>query len=291
MTTSWSTRPEFKCPKTCRCLKRWEMTNNLTNYPSLTICVVLDAFWSDLPALMNLPFVVAVRSSRPTRGFARVRLCNEMMAVEAGSARALSRAGTSEWRIRCRVNLVRSSQAKPFHEAKGFSQFLNKMETFVCKWNSVWNGGLIKCYLGSIKTFCCYEIRAFWSKFVLWKRVDVLLCENNDNELHVGKIISKWKLKIFHARNVHMGYFNLLGMLCFGTRSSGNKILPELTIYFFKALWIREKGHSSLRRNFTAKKDFACNLLSLSNRIWTLGHDFQVASTAAKGALDSGPYC
>lgn len=193
-----------------------------------------------------------------------------MMAVEVGSARALSWAGISVWRIWCRVNLLRSRLARPLHGAKGFSRFLNKMKTFVCKWNSAWNGGLIKCYLGSIKTFCCYEIRAFWSKFVLWKRVDVLLCENNNNELHVGKIISKWKLKIFHSRNVHMGHFNLLGMLCFETRSSGNKILPELTFFFFSQNTVNKR-----KRALLTEKKLGCKTenLPLTCSAWATGSE------------------
>lgn len=49
--------------RSAACLKRWEMTNTLTNYLSgLAISVVLHAFWSDLPALMNSPLVEAVRA-------------------------------------------------------------------------------------------------------------------------------------------------------------------------------------------------------------------------------------
>lgn len=62
-----------------------------------------------------------------------------------------------------------------------------KKQKYICKWNSVCNSGPIKCYFGSIKTFHYYEIKALWSKFSLWKLVDVFLCENNNNELNVGK--------------------------------------------------------------------------------------------------------
>lgn len=158
---------------------------------------------------------------------------------------------------------IKTSQTSPW--GKRFFPVSEQNENI-----SVWNGGLIKCYLGSIKTFCCYEIRAFWSKFVLWKRVDVLLCENNNNELHVGKIISKWKLKIFHSRNVHMGHFNLLGMLCFETRSSGNKILPELTFFFFSQNTVNKR-----KRALLTEKKLGCKTenLPLTCSAWATGSE------------------
>lgn len=170
------------------CLKRWETTNTLTNYlSSLAIAVALHAFWSDLPAVMNSPLEEAVRAIKV--------VCNGVKSSDSVTAVPkpclfLAQAGGPAGRENELLGgLIRSRLTRPFHVWKYFSWFQKKekKQKYICKWNSMCNRSLIKCYFGSIKIFHCYEIKALLSKFSLWKLVDVFLCENNNSELHAGK--------------------------------------------------------------------------------------------------------
>lgn len=170
------------------CLKRWEATNTLTNYlSSLAIAVALHAPWSDLPAGMNTPLEEAVRAVKVVLQWGEIQWWLIQQAVPKPCLLLAWAEGPAGRENQHLGGLIRSRLTRPFHVWKYFSWFQKKKQKYICKWNSVCSRGPIKCYFGSIKTFHYYEIKALWSKFSLWKLVDVFLCENNNNELNVGK--------------------------------------------------------------------------------------------------------
>lgn len=168
------------------CLKIWETTNTLTNYlSSLAIAVAFHAFWSDLLAVMNSPLEEAVRVIKVVLQWGEIQWWLLQQAVPKPcllSAWAGGPAGRENQLLRglirsrlTKANIFPGSKINTNKQTKTTHTHTKTKPTpatppkYICKWNSVCNRGLIKCYFGSIKTFHCYESKALWPKFSLWK--------------------------------------------------------------------------------------------------------------------------